>query len=55
MKNFEIDHKTGQLSIVKGSSLDVNHLNEENINFNVEVSLSCLSYIGEIFMIKSHI
>lgn len=39
MKNFEIDRRTGQLSIVKGSSLDVNHLNEENINFNVEVNV----------------
>ena len=45
MKNFEIDQKTGQLSIVKGSSLDVNHLNEENINFNVEVIAIVLNII----------
>lgn len=37
-KNFEIDKRSGHISIAKGSSLDVNHLNGENLFFGVEVS-----------------
>lgn len=39
LKSFEIDKKTGQLSIKKGASLDVNHLNGESIVFSVEVRI----------------
>lgn len=37
-KNFEIDKRTGQLTIAKDASLDVNHLNGENLYFSVEVN-----------------
>lgn len=38
LQSFEIDKRSGQLSIRKGASLDVNHLNGESIVFSVEVN-----------------
>uniref|UniRef100_A0A336M3D8 CSON011390 protein n=1 Tax=Culicoides sonorensis TaxID=179676 RepID=A0A336M3D8_CULSO len=37
-KHFEIDKRTGQLSISKNSVIDVNHIHAENIFFGVEAS-----------------
>lgn len=39
LRNFDIDRRTGQLTIARGASLDVNHLNGENLYFSVEVGI----------------
>lgn len=39
-RHFEIDKRSGQLTISKSTALDVNHLKSENVFFAVEVSLS---------------
>lgn len=37
-RHFEIDKRSGQLTISKSTALDVNHLKSENVFFAVEVS-----------------
>jgi hypothetical protein len=39
LKNFQIDNRTGQLTIAKDAILDENHLNGENLYFSFEVNL----------------
>lgn len=38
LSTFDIDKRSGKLSIKKGAVLDVNHLKGESILFSVEVS-----------------
>lgn len=39
LKSFDIEKRTGQLSIKKDATLDVNHLHGTSILFSVEVNL----------------
>ncbi|XP_070490349.1 cadherin-87A isoform X2 [Chironomus tepperi] len=48
LKSFKIDKRTGQLSIKKGASLDVNHLNGESIVFSVEASDGLYSTLCDV-------
>lgn len=42
-KLFSIDKRTGQLSVIENTMIDVNHLKSENIFFSVEVTF-CFCY-----------
>lgn len=47
-KHFEIDKRSGQLSISKNSVIDVNHIHAENIFFGVEASDSLHSILCNV-------
>ncbi|CRK91477.1 CLUMA_CG005143, isoform A [Clunio marinus] len=47
-QSFEVDKRTGQLFIKKGTSLDVNHLNGESIVFSVEASDGLFSTLCDV-------